>query len=52
MRSSRVVDDLVEGLEHRTVNAEVPTVLGLIPASSDTMESARRQMKQCRLMYT
>ncbi len=30
-----------------TANAEVATVLGSIPASSDTVESERRQMKQC-----
>ncbi len=27
------------------------TVLGSIPASSDTMESKGRQMKQCRIKY-
>jgi hypothetical protein len=30
-----------------TVNANIATVLGSIPASSDTVESAGRQMKQC-----
>ncbi len=30
-----------------TANAEVATVLGSIPASSDTVESEGRQMKQC-----
>ncbi len=39
MRSSRV-------LERLTVNAKVATVLGSNPASSDTMESEGRQMKQ------
>ncbi len=29
------------------VNARVATVLGLIPASSDTVESEGRQMKEC-----
>jgi hypothetical protein len=28
-------------------NAEVATVLGSIPSSSDTVESEGRQMKQC-----
>ncbi len=40
VRSSRVV-------ERRTVNAEVATVLGLIPASSDAVESEGQQMRQC-----
>ncbi len=31
--------------------AEVPTVLGSIPASSDTVESEGRQMKQCWIQY-
>jgi hypothetical protein len=30
-----------------TANAEVATVLGSIPASSDTVESEGLQMKQC-----
>jgi hypothetical protein len=30
---------------------KVATVLGSIPASSDTMESERRQMKQCWIKY-
>jgi hypothetical protein len=34
-------------LERLTVNAVVATVLGSIPASSDTVESKGRQMKQC-----
>jgi hypothetical protein len=29
------------------INAKVATVLGSIPASSDTMKSEERQMKQC-----
>jgi hypothetical protein len=29
----------------------VPTVLGSIPASSDTVESEGRQMKQCKIFY-
>ncbi len=36
-----------EWLERLAANAEVATVLGLIPASSDTVESRGRQMKQC-----
>jgi hypothetical protein len=32
-------------------NAEVATVLGSIPASSNTEESERRQMKQCGIQY-
>ncbi len=41
MRSSRVVgaSDYINGI--------VATVLGSITASSDTVESERRQMKQC-----
>jgi hypothetical protein len=42
MRSSLVVK-----IEHLAVNAKVATVLGSIPASSDTVESEGRQMKQC-----
>jgi hypothetical protein len=30
---------------------KVTTVLGSIPASSDTVEFWRRQMKQCRTQY-
>ncbi len=39
--------DLAQWLERLTANAKVATVLGSIPASSDTVESERRQMKQC-----
>ncbi len=39
--------DLAEKLERLTANANVPTVPGLMPASSDTVESEERQMKQC-----
>jgi hypothetical protein len=39
--------ELAEWLERLTANAVVATVLGSIPASSDTMESEGRQMKQC-----
>jgi hypothetical protein len=54
MKSSGLVDeiwqsggrDLAEWLERLTANAEVSTVLGSIPASSDTVESQGRQMKQ------
>ncbi len=66
MRSIRVVDeikprhgwdlakygwDLNEWLERLTANAEVETVLGWIPASSDTVEYEGRQMKQCWMQY-
>ncbi len=34
-----------------TANAEVATVLGSIPASSDTVESEGRQMKRCWIQY-
>jgi hypothetical protein len=43
--------DLAKRLERRAVNVKVATVLGSIPASSDTMESERRQMKQCWITY-
>jgi hypothetical protein len=39
--------DQAEWLEHLTVNVKVATVLGSVPASSDTVESEERQMKQC-----
>jgi hypothetical protein len=38
---------LAELLERLTVNTAVAIVLGSIPASSDTVESEGRQMKQC-----
>ncbi len=38
--------DPAEWLERPIVNAEVITVLGSIPASSDTVESEGRQIKQ------
>ncbi len=37
--------DLAEYLERPTANVAI--VLGPIPASSDTLESEGRQMKQC-----
>jgi hypothetical protein len=43
--------DLAQWLERLTANAEVATVLGSIPASSDTVESEGRQMKQCWIQY-
>ncbi len=43
--------DLVEWLERLAVNAKVATVIGSIPASSDTVESEGRQMKQCLITY-
>jgi hypothetical protein len=45
MRSGRVVDEIYR-LERLTANGKVTTVLGSIPASSDTVESEGRQMKQ------
>jgi hypothetical protein len=45
---SRVLD---QWLERLTANALVATVLGSIPASSDTVESEGRQMKQCLISY-
>jgi hypothetical protein len=47
MRSSRLMDEtyLAEWLERLTANA-VTTVLDSIPASSDTVKSEGRQMKQ------
>jgi hypothetical protein len=38
-------------LERLTVNNEVATGLGSIPASSDTVESEGRQMNQCGIQY-
>ncbi len=38
---------VADWLERLTANAEVATFMGLIPASSDTVESEGRQMKQC-----
>jgi hypothetical protein len=34
-----------------TANAKVTTVLDSIPASSDTVESEGRQIKQCLIKY-
>jgi hypothetical protein len=39
--------DLAEWLERLTANAVVATVLGSIPACSDTVESEERQLNQC-----
>jgi hypothetical protein len=39
--------DIIVWLELLTANAEVAAFLGSIPASSDTVPSERRQMKQC-----
>ncbi len=50
MRSSRVCGwDLAEWFERLAVNANVATVLGSIPASSDKVES--EGMKQCWITY-
>ncbi len=38
---------LAKWLERLAVNAKISTVLGSIPASSDTVEPDGRQMKQC-----
>ncbi len=43
--------DVAEWIERLTANAEVATVLGSIPASSDTVESEGRQMKLCLIKY-
>jgi hypothetical protein len=47
MRSGRVVEDLAKWSERLIANAEVATDLGSVFASSDTVESERRQMMQC-----
>ncbi len=49
MRSS--LWDLALWLERLTTNAEVATVVGSIPASSDTVESEGRQMMQFWMQY-
>ncbi len=46
-----MTSNLVKWLERLTANAAVATVLGSIPASSDTMESEGRQIKQCWISY-
>ncbi len=53
MRSSRVWMwySRAEWLERLTANAVVATVLGSIPASSDTVGSEGRQMKQWWILY-
>jgi hypothetical protein len=51
MRFSRSGWNLAEWLERLAVNDKVATVLGLIPAFSDTVESGGRQMKQCWITY-
>ncbi len=43
--------NLAKWLERLTANAEVATVLASIPASSDTVKSEGRQMKQCWILY-
>ncbi len=43
--------DLAKWLERLTANVVVATVLSSIPASSDTVESEGRQMKQCWIEY-
>ncbi len=44
---SRNINWLAEWLERLAVKAKVATPLGSIPASSDTVESEGRRMKQC-----
>ncbi len=44
--------DLAEWLKRLTVNAVVATVLGSIPAFSNTVESEGRQMTQCWIKYS
>jgi hypothetical protein len=51
MRSSECGCDLAEWLERLTTNAVVATVLGSLPASSVTVESKGRQMKQYGISY-
>jgi hypothetical protein len=52
MRSSRVGGwDLTKWLERLSASAKVATVLGSIPASSDTVEFEGRKMKQCWIKY-
>ncbi len=43
--------NLAERLERLTANAKCATVLGSIPASSDTVETEGRQMKQYWIKY-
>jgi hypothetical protein len=43
--------DVAEWLDRLTDNAKIATVLGSIPASSDTVESEGQQMKQCWIKY-
>ncbi len=43
--------DLAEWLERLKTYAELSTVLGSISASTDTVESEGREMKQCRIKY-
>ncbi len=51
MRSIRVGRwDLAEWLENLTANTVIATVLGSFLASSDTVESEGRQMKQCWIL--
>jgi hypothetical protein len=54
MKSSQVSFcrwNLAKWSERLAVDAKVATVLGSFPASSDTVESEGRQMKQCWIMY-
>ncbi len=46
------IQALAEWLQSLAVNAKAATVLGSIPASTDTVESEGRQMKQCTYVHT
>jgi len=41
----------MNNVDELTATAKVATVLGSIPASSDSVESEGRQMKQCWINY-
>ncbi len=45
-----IVDELAEWLDRLAASAKVATVLGLIPASSDTVESEGRHMRSSRVV--
>jgi hypothetical protein len=50
-KASNNKGDLVRWYYRLTTNVKVATVLGSIPASSDTVEYEGRQMKQIRIKY-
>ncbi len=45
------MDWFLDFVDEMEVNAKVATVLDSIPASSDSVKSEGRQMKQCWIMY-